>query len=152
MMMVTRDSDGNFPAWYVPKARFGGFEEWLLEKCFQLYNIYGSNVWVIDEADKKLSNPASYPIEGRPTLNFLFDPVTGHYSLLDNLQAIGFSTVKLHVTLIVSTSETGDDEGKTGTPETTDIVMLLLYLDKRLFFDEYLEWLKTAHPEGINSK
>ena len=27
LMMVTRNSEGNFKAWYVPKARFGGLEE-----------------------------------------------------------------------------------------------------------------------------
>ena len=160
MMMVTRDSDGNFPAWYVPKARFGGLEE--VKVFTQLYNI-GANVWVIDEADKKLSNPASYPIEGRPTANFLFDPVKGHYSLLDNLQ-VPFPSVRREKlpgkAKPVSTGETGGDEGKTGgdegktggdegktgTPETTDIVVAAT--DKRLFFDEYLEWLKTAHPRA----
>ena len=83
MMMVTRDSNGNFPSWYVPRARFGGFEE--VKVFSKLYNI-GANLWVINEADKKLSNPVSLPIEGRPTANFLFDPIKGHYSLLDNLQ------------------------------------------------------------------
>lgn len=157
MMMVTRDSNGNFPSWYVPRARFGGLEE--IKVFTELYNI-GAKVWVIDEADKKLSNPASYPIEGRPTANFLFDPVKGHYSLLDNLQA-PFSTDKLPGKAeLVSTHETTGDEGKTGgddggpggdegkteTPETTDIVVAAA--DKRLFFDEYLEWLKTDHPRA----
>ena len=143
MMMVTRNSDGNFPAWYVPKARFGGLEE--VKVFTELYNI-GAKVWVIDEADKKLSNPASYLIEGRPTANFLFDPIKGHYSLLDNLQE-PFATNKLPGKAdIVSTGETGGDEGKTETPETTDIVVAAA--DKRLFFDKYLEWLKTAHPRA----
>ena len=153
MMMVTRNSDGNFPAWYVPKARFGGLEE--IRVFTQLYNI-GANVWVIDQADKKLSNPASYPIEGRPMANFLFDPVKGHYSLLDNLQ-VPFPSVRREKlpgkAKPVSTGETGgddggpgSDEGKTETPETTDIVVAAT--DKRLFFDEYLEWLKTAHPRA----
>ena len=66
---------------YVPRARFGGFEE--VKVFSKLYNI-GANLWVINEADKKLSNSVSLPIEGRPTANFLFDPIKGHYSLLDN--------------------------------------------------------------------
>ena len=46
MMMVTRDSNGNFPSWYVPRARFGGFEE--VKVFSKLYNI-GANLWVINE-------------------------------------------------------------------------------------------------------
>ena len=78
----------------------------------------------------------------------------GHYSLLEDWEA-PFSDFKLPGKAeLVSTDETTGDEGKTGGDEgetetstaSTDIVVAAT--DKRLFFDEYLEWLKTAHPRA----